>query len=80
MLKQTNIPIELITPVFDKDNLNFYIHKKGEYDALLFNGYKTIVKEEKIHIMLSVEFNNYSDIDVIIWKSVNTSLFYFRWN
>ena len=29
MLKQTNIPIELITPTFDKDNLNFEIKIGG---------------------------------------------------
>lgn len=29
MLKQTNIPIELITPAFDKDNLNFEIKISG---------------------------------------------------
>ena len=29
MLKQTNIPIELITSAFDKDNLNFEIKIGG---------------------------------------------------
>lgn len=29
MLKQTNIPIELITPAFDKDSLNFEIKIGG---------------------------------------------------
>lgn len=29
MLKETNIPIELITPTFDKDNLNFEIKIGG---------------------------------------------------